>query len=43
MNGVRLRMVKLNINNAVLSLFLARYKGIRYSLTTYGFFREFEL
>lgn len=40
-NGVRIRMIKINLNNEVLSVFLKKYHPIKYSLTSYGLFSSF--
>lgn len=37
-NGVKIRMLKINLNNDVLAKFVQKYKGIKYSLTPYGLF-----
>ena len=40
-NGVRIRMIKINLNNGILSTFIQKYQGVKYSLTPYGLFRTF--
>lgn len=40
-NGVRIRMLKINANNQVLKSFLKKYKGVKYSVSLYGLFKGF--
>jgi hypothetical protein len=40
-NGFKIRMVKINLNNTVVGEFINKYKGVKYSLSPYGLFVEF--
>jgi len=38
-NVVRIRMLKMKVNNKILGSFLKQYDGVKYSLSSYGLFR----
>jgi hypothetical protein len=40
-NGIRIRMIKNNLSNDILTEFLRKYSGVKYSLTPYGLFYTF--
>jgi hypothetical protein len=40
-NGIRIRMIKINLSNDILTEFLRKYSGVKYSLTPYGLFYTF--
>lgn len=42
-NGVRIRMIRININSASLREFLSKYNDIKYSTTASGLFKSFKL
>ncbi len=42
-NGVRIRMIRININGASLREFLSKYNDIKYSTTSAGLFKSFKL
>lgn len=42
-NGVRIRMVKVNTSNKELSSFLINYPNVKYNLTPHGLFKKYEL
>jgi hypothetical protein len=37
-NGVRIRMIKINITNDIMASFIKKYPGVKYSLTSSGLF-----
>ncbi|HHT37795.1 MAG TPA: hypothetical protein GXZ95_00065 [Mollicutes bacterium] len=42
-NGMRIRMIKINVRNNVLSLFLRRYPTVKFSKYSYGLFKTLDV